>query len=77
MCITWMALTLRESVSHDFKAVWMRQKLMCATLSAFQINDAIAFNEDGKSVRKLPSFTALQSQMENYQTVDRWLTGAG
>lgn len=50
---------------------------MRATLSAFQTNDAPLFNEDGKSVRKLPSLTALQSQTENYQTVDRWLTGAG
>lgn len=46
-------------------------------LQAFKINGAIPVNEDDKSVRKLPSFTALQSQMENYQTVDRWLTGAG
>lgn len=72
-----MALTLRKSVSHDSKAVSTRQKWMRATLSAFQTNNAILFNEDGESVRKLPSFTALQSQTENYQTVDRWLTGAG
>lgn len=77
MSITQMALTLRKSVSHDSKAVSTRQKWMRATLSAFQTNDAILFNEDGESVRKLPSFTALQSQTENYQTVDRWLTGAG
>ena len=50
---------------------------MPATLHAFQVNDAIPFNEDGKSVRELPSFSALQPQTENYQTVDIWLTGAG
>lgn len=77
MSITLMAPTLRQSVSRDSEAVWRSSKLMQATLSAFQINDAIPFNEDGKSVRKPPSFTALQSQTENYQTVDRWLTGAG
>lgn len=43
----------------------------------FRTNDAIGFNGAGESVRKLPSFAALQSQTENYQTVDRWLTGAG
>lgn len=50
---------------------------MRAALSAFQTNDGVPFNEDGESVRKLPAFAALQSQTENYQTVDRWLTGAG
>lgn len=77
MSIIWLAVALCMSLSHDSKAVYMRCKLMQETVSAFQINDTIPFNEGGKSVRKLPSFTALQSQTENYQTVDRWLTGAG
>lgn len=38
---------------------------------AFKTNSAIPFNEDGGSVRKLPSVIALHSQTGNYQTVDR------
>lgn len=46
-------------------------------MQVFKINKTINFNEADESVRKLLSFTVLQSQMENYQTVDQWLTGAG
>lgn len=46
-------------------------------MHVFKIDKTLNFSEADESVRKVLSFTVLQSQMENYQTVDQWLTGAG